>query len=109
MATTRPPRVPNDQVPAPVPAPAPAPAVVPDPPPSAPRRGPPPPPNPPKKDTFLWYLGAAVGLTLLCLVMAFFLSDKDPKKADQLFEALVSIAKFGCGAIIGLVGGRTMK
>ncbi|WP_457391954.1 hypothetical protein [Roseateles sp. P5_E1] len=62
----------------------------------------------PHRDYFPWILGIVVTITLLCLFMALYESRiaNPNEQSKQLFSVLVDIFKIGCGAVIGLLGGR---
>lgn len=62
--------------------------------------------------TFKLVFLSVLGLTLICLLLAVYLSlnaTQGNKAAEALNEKLLSVFTLGCGAIIGLLGGRTLN
>jgi hypothetical protein len=53
---------------------------------------------------------SVLGITLVCLVLAVFISLQTQNEAIKaLNDKLLSVFTLGCGAIIGLLGGRTLN
>lgn len=60
--------------------------------------------------TFKLVFLSVLSITLLCLVLAVFLALREQNEATKnLNEKLLSVFTLGCGAIIGLLGGRTLR
>jgi hypothetical protein len=59
----------------------------------------------------LVFLTAAIGtalFTMLCVLIHVFTKQPLPSLTDKLFDALLSMAQIGFGAIVGLLGGRSI-
>jgi len=62
--------------------------------------------------TFKLVFTSVLGLTVLCLCLAVYVSlfgGQGNKAVDALNDKLLSVFTLGCGAIIGLLGGRTLN
>jgi hypothetical protein len=53
---------------------------------------------------------SVLGLTLVCIILAFWLTLHQQTEAiKSLSEKLQGVFTLGCGAIIGLLGGRNLR
>jgi hypothetical protein len=52
---------------------------------------------------------SGLALTLACGAVAFWLALQNPKFAEPLFNTFLGLFAFGAGAIMGLIGGQTLR
>lgn len=63
-----------------------------------------------QRPTFTMVFTAVLGITLLCLGVAIYLAQQPQSDAIRsLNEKVLSVFTLGCGAIIGLLGGKTFN
>lgn len=66
--------------------------------------------NPEQGPNFRFVFGSVLGLTLLCLAVAVYLVLEPQSEAiKSLVEKVISVFTLGCGAIFGLISGRTLR
>jgi hypothetical protein len=70
-------------------------------------------PPPPRVDPRfkLVFLTATLGtilFTLICIVLHLAKTGKPPEEGKELIEGMLTMAKVGFGAIVGLLGGKVM-
>jgi hypothetical protein len=64
----------------------------------------------PRNFAFTLVFTAVLGITLICLGVALYLAQQPQSDAIRsLNEKVLSVFTLGCGAIIGLLGGKTLN
>jgi len=59
---------------------------------------------------FKLVFASVFAITILCLLVSIYLTSRpDNPAARALNDTVLSVFKLGCGAIIGLLGGRTLS
>ena len=60
--------------------------------------------------SFRLVFASVFAITILCLLVSVYLTSRpDSLAARALNDTVLSVFKLGCGAVIGLLGGRTLN
>ncbi len=60
------------------------------------------------KLVFLTAMGGTILFTLICVVLHLAKTGKPPEEGKELIEGMLTMAKVGFGAIVGLLGGKAL-